>query len=60
MAQRCQFPESAMRRIIDEVFDDMDAVIDQVSSRIPKDFPKIIADSIFDNMRKIKGRCLKE
>jgi serine/threonine-protein kinase HipA len=56
-AAKCQFPESAMRRIIEEVFDEMDAVIDNVRKNLPKDFPRVISEAIFDNMQRVKLRA---
>ena len=57
MAKRCRFPESSMRAIIDEVCDNMDAVIDTVNDQLPQHFPKHISRAIFLGMRKIKERC---
>jgi serine/threonine-protein kinase HipA len=56
MATHCQFSTSDMQKIIDEAFDEMENVMSHVNSLIPKDFPRIIADSIFDNMLKLKKR----
>lgn len=60
MAGHCQFPQDLMQKIIDEVFDEMDSVILNVSSSLPKDFPQLIATSIFDNMKKLKNKMKKE
>lgn len=56
-AERCQFDLSAMQNIIDEVFDTMDTVINQVSASLPSTVPIEMAEAIFTGMRKIKNRC---
>jgi len=57
MAAQCQFPESIMQNIIDDVFDNMETVINQVTVSLPKNFPKQISEPIFNGMRQIKNRC---
>lgn len=59
MAAHCQFSTSEMQIIIDEAFDEMENVISHVNTLIPNDFPMLVADSIFDNMRKLKNRFFK-
>lgn len=58
MAGYCQFPMASMQRIIDEAFDEMENVIFKVGNILPEDFPKLISNSIFDNMRKLKNHSL--
>lgn len=53
-ANQCYFPESDMRTIIEEVFDELELVIARVEKSLPKDFPEKIATSIFSGMRKAK------
>lgn len=55
-ADLCKFPRSSMQQIVDQSFDEMEAVIEQVYSALPASFPSIIAESITDNMRKLKQR----
>jgi hypothetical protein len=40
----------------DDVFDNMENVINQVTELLPKNFPQQISEAIFAGMRKIKGR----
>lgn len=55
-SKRVDFSESEMISIIDRTLDDLDAVIEKVSSRIPHGFPDEIAHSIFDGIRNIKNK----
>jgi serine/threonine-protein kinase HipA len=55
MASYCQFPETLMQTIMDDVFDNMENVIHQVSQLLPKDFPTQMSDAIFAGMRRIRG-----
>lgn len=54
MCEQCQFSENLMQNIIEEVFDNMENVINQTIQILPTDFPSDISDSIFSGMRKIK------
>lgn len=56
MAKLCKFPEEDMQRIIDEVRDNMESVIDEVITELPQDFPPEMADAIFAGMRKVKKK----
>lgn len=56
MADYCQFPKQNMKNIIEEIFDNMEIVISNVSNTIVKDFPSQISDSIFAGMREVKNR----
>jgi serine/threonine-protein kinase HipA len=58
MASLCQFSTEMMQSIIDEVFDNMDNVIDQVTQALPNNFPKQIRESIFAGMRLTKNRSV--
>lgn len=57
MTDRCQFSAVMMQEIIDEVCDNMENVIDQVTRALPPRFPIHICDPIFSGMRQIKNRC---
>lgn len=59
MAEKCQFSTMMMQDIIDDVFDNMEDVITQVTQVLPLHFPSHICDSIFSGMRKIKNRCMR-
>lgn len=58
MAEYCQFPVARMDEMIDEACDEMEAVINKVSSELPNQFPKEIAESIFQGMIQIKNRLI--
>ncbi len=59
-AERCQFPIETMREIIDEVCDNMENVIQEVTNILPKNFPASISNSIFGGMREIKNQCARQ
>lgn len=52
MAKMCHFPHDSMETIIAELIDQVDAVIDKVSSKLPSTFPAEVADTVFDGMKK--------
>lgn len=56
MAEKCQFSVVLMQEIIDDVYDNMENVIDSVTKELPHDFPSFICDSVFFGMRQIKNR----
>ena len=56
MASECQFSAGSMQTIIDEVFDNMENVIDNVTKLLPKNFSEQIGESIFSGMRGIRNR----
>lgn len=58
MAEKCQFSALMMQEIIDEVFDNMEMVIANVTQKLPKNFPFELCDALFSGMRKIKHRWL--
>jgi len=58
-ATYCQFSEERMQMIIDDVFDNTEKVIDQVTALLPKRFPQQMSDAIFSGMRKIKNKFKK-
>lgn len=58
MAEKCQFSTTVMQEIIDEVFDNMENVINQVTQILPPNFPTHISEPIFSGMRRIKNRCV--
>ena len=58
MAERCQFSSVMMQEIINEVCDNMENVISQVTKKLPANFPPHIADSIFTGMRKVRHLCI--
>lgn len=55
MANQCQFSALNMQKIIDDVFDNMENVINQVGFLLPKKFPAQICDAIFAGMRRVKN-----
>jgi serine/threonine-protein kinase HipA len=59
-AAQCQFSERMMQNIIDDVFDNMDQVINRVADSLPNKFPEQISESIFSGMRQIKNRSLSK
>jgi serine/threonine-protein kinase HipA len=59
MAKLCQFPVADMQTIIEEVCDNMDKVIDRVSSQLPAQFPSQMSESLFVGMRQVKFGCVK-
>ena len=58
MATHCQFSPSIMQSIMDDVFDNMENVINQVTDLLPMGFPQQICESIFTGMRKVKDRSV--
>ena len=53
-SEKVDFPKEQMQRIIEDVAERLDAVINTVAANIPEDFPEDIAEAIFSGMR----RCL--
>ena len=53
-AKFCRFPEKEMTRIIESTLDPIDLVIQNVSSKLPKDFPHDISNPIFEFLAKMK------
>jgi len=49
-AKLTKFPASEMEAIIDELIEKTDEVISQVNSSLPSDFPKEVAEPIFEGM----------
>ena len=58
MSEKCQFSKTLMQEIVDDVCDNMDKVINQVTQILPAHFPSYICDPIFFGMRQIKDLCL--
>lgn len=52
-AKAANFSQDTMQEIIDEMKDALPKAMLQVSTRLPEDFPKHIADSIFENTQKL-------
>jgi len=50
-SNRDNFPDEEMNRIIIDVIESLDGVIDIVQSNLPKEFPADMAKSIFNGMR---------
>jgi serine/threonine-protein kinase HipA len=50
------FPEADMQEIMDQTFDSLDKVIENISSRLPAGFPEEIASSIFNGMKKVERK----
>ncbi|MEJ2476332.1 MAG: type II toxin-antitoxin system HipA family toxin [Desulfobacterales bacterium] len=55
-AKLCNFPEESMAQIIQQILGDMDQVIEEVGSKLPKDFPDDISAPIFDGMKRARDR----
>jgi len=58
MAKKCQFPATLMQEIVNDVCDNMESVIEQVTQALPSHFPTYICDPIFSGMRQIKNRTV--
>lgn len=58
-AAQCQFSETLMQNIMDDVFDTMENVIHQVTDLLPDNFPTQISESIFAGMREVKNQHQK-
>lgn len=54
MAKQCNVTDQLFNALFDEIFESLEKVIDLVSSNLPTSFPSVIAESIFDGMRKVK------
>lgn len=52
-AKAVNFSQDTMQEIIDEMKDALPKAMLQISTRLPEDFPKHIADSIFENTQKL-------
>lgn len=59
MAGLCKFDEETMDKIIDEVCDQAEDVVDKVSTALPSDFPAEIAEPIFEGIKRAKNKCVK-
>lgn len=58
-AQACRFPVDEMETIIRELLEDMDRVIEQVTTELPENFPVDVAQSIFDGMKSARDCLLR-
>lgn len=56
MADFCKLPHAIMNSIIEDVFENIDKVIEGVENRLPKNFPQHIALPIFKGMRHVRDR----
>jgi serine/threonine-protein kinase HipA len=54
--QRVGFSAATVEAMIGELTARTDAVIDEVSSRLPADFPMDVADAVFDGMRRLNRK----
>jgi len=52
-AKKIGFPETEMQSIINQTINNVDSVIDNVSARLPDNFPSEIVEPIFNGMNKI-------
>lgn len=59
-ANKSKFSENIMKEIIHEVFDNMDAVIDQVKKELPDNFPADISEPIFAGMKRVRDRAVEK
>lgn len=55
-ARLCNFPEEEMGRIMERIFGEMDEVIEQVGTGLPKGFPGDVAEPIFNGMKNARDR----
>ena len=55
-AKAVNFSQEAMQEILNEMKEALPQAILKVSTELPEDFPKHIADSIFDNTQKIANK----
>jgi serine/threonine-protein kinase HipA len=58
-SKKVDFPESLMQEIIEKTVDNLEKVINDVTSRLPAGFPENIAIPIFDGMRRAVRRLSK-
>ncbi len=56
MAEKCQFSPTIMQEMMNDVFDTLEDIINQVAQTLPPHFPSHICESIFLGMRQIKNR----
>jgi serine/threonine-protein kinase HipA len=54
--QRVGFSAADVETLIGELTARTDAVIDEVSSRLPRDFPMDVAEAVFDGMRRLNRK----
>jgi len=52
-AKKVDFPETEMQTIIEQTINNIDSVLNNVSARLPDDFPNEISKPIFEGMRKV-------
>jgi len=57
-ARACRFPADEMEKIIKELLEEMDGVIEQVAGELPPFFPDEVVRSIFDGMRSARNRLI--
>ena len=55
-SKKVGFPENEMQAIMNELATQLDSIIDNVSTRLPKSFPMHISTSIFAGMQKAARR----
>lgn len=55
MAGHVKFSTEIALKVYESLFDTIEAVIDKVSSELPKEFPPQIADAIFNGMRVVRN-----
>lgn len=58
-ARKCRFSSDDMDKIIDECSGCVNGAIERVVSRIPKQFPALIADAIFSGLRTSRDSLLR-
>lgn len=58
-AQACRFPVDEMQKIIRDLLEKMDEVIDKVESELPAFFPEEVSRSLFDGMKTARDRLLR-
>jgi len=58
-AQACRFPTDEMDKIIKELSEGMDVVIEEVRGQLPSTFPGEVAHAIFDGMKDARDRLFR-
>ena len=59
-ARLCRFPADEMEMIINDLYEKMDSVIEQVTGELPAAFPEEVAQSIFNGMKGVRNRLNKD
>ena len=55
-ARKVGFDDKEMLGIVIECFNNVDTVITEVSKKLPRRFPKVVSESIFDGIKQLRDR----